>query len=101
MARKALVNRNQKRIDTAEKFRARREAAKKTWLDPKATPRERDQALAKLQKMPRDACRARVRNRCALTGRPRGYFRRFGMGRNKLREFAMNGEIPGVIKSSW
>ena len=101
MARKALVNRNEKRMKIAEKFRARREEAKKTWLDPKANPRERDRALLKLQKMPRDACRARVRNRCAITGRPRGYFRRFGMARNKLREFAMNGEIPGVVKSSW
>ena len=101
MARKALVNRNLKRIKTAEKYRERRAAAKQTWLDPKAPPRERDRALEKLQKMPRDACRARVRNRCALTGRPRGYFRRFGVGRNKLREFAMNGDIPGVTKSSW
>lgn len=101
MARKALVNRNLKRIKTAEQYRERREQAKTAWLDPKTPPRDRDRALLKLQKMPRDACRARVRNRCALTGRPRGYFRRFGMGRNKLREFAMNGEIPGVTKSSW
>lgn len=101
MARKALINRNDKRIRLAEKFRARREEAKRLRLDPKAAPRERDQALLRLQKMPRDACPARVRNRCAITGRPRGFFRRFGMARNKLREFAMNGEIPGVVKSSW
>ena len=101
MARKALVNRNLKRIKIAEKYRERREQAKNAWLDPNTPPRDRDRALLTLQKMPRDACRVRVRNRCALTGRPRGYFRRFGMGRNKLREFAMNGEIPGVTKSSW
>lgn len=101
MARKALVNRNEKRMKTAERWRARREAVKSAWLDPKAPPRDRDRAFLKLQKMPRDACRARIRNRCALTGRPRGYFRRFGVGRNKLREFAMNGDIPGVTKSSW
>ena len=101
MARKALINRNEKRERLADHYRERREEAKKTWLNPKATARDREQALAKLQKMPRDACRARIRNRCALTGRPRGYFRRFGVGRNKLREFAMNGDIPGVTKSSW
>ena len=69
--------------------------------NPKASDEDRYEARAKLQKLPRDASPVRLRNRCALTGRPRGMFRKFGLGRNKLREIAMRGEIPGVIKASW
>ena len=69
--------------------------------DPKATDDARDQARAKLQAQPRDASPVRLRNRCAITGRPRGTFRKFGLGRNKIREIAMRGEIPGMIKASW
>jgi small subunit ribosomal protein S14 len=67
----------------------------------KASDEERAEARAKLERLPRDASPVRLRNRCALTGRPRGYFRKFGLGRNKLREIAMRGEIPGLTKSSW
>ena len=69
--------------------------------DPRLSVEERQRAIFALQKMPRDGSAVRVRNRCLLTGRPRGVFRRFGLGRTKVRELAMNGEIPGVIKASW
>ena len=67
----------------------------------KASEEERTDARVKLQKLPRNSSPVRLRNRCALTGRPRGVFRKFGLGRNKLREIAMRGEIPGVTKASW
>jgi len=69
--------------------------------DPKATDEARDEARAKFHAMPRDASPVRLRNRCALTGRPRGTFRKFGLARNKIREIAMRGEIPGMTKASW
>ncbi len=69
--------------------------------DSKATDEARDAARAKLQALPRDASPVRLRNRCAMTGRPRGTFRKFGLARNKIREIAMRGEIPGMIKASW
>jgi small subunit ribosomal protein S14 len=62
---------------------------------------ERQQAVVALQKMPRDSSKSRTRNRCGLTGRPRGFYRKFGLGRNKLRELMMRGEVPGVVKASW
>jgi len=84
-----------------EKFRVVREQLKSEWLDMKNSPEVREAAFMRLQKMPRDSSRVRVRIRCALTGRPRGVFRRFGVSRTKLREIIMNGEVPGVTKSSW
>jgi small subunit ribosomal protein S14 len=69
--------------------------------DARASDEDRDAARAKLQRLPRDASPSRLRNRCAITGRPRGVYRKFGLGRNKLRELAMRGEVPGVIKASW
>ena len=69
--------------------------------DQKLSPEDRYEARLKLQKLPRDASPVRLRNRCALTGRPRGVYSKFGLGRSKLRDIAMRGEIPGVIKASW
>lgn len=101
MARKSVVNRNKKRIRLAAAHLARRAELRAKIRDPRLSAEERQRAMFALQKMPRDGSEARVRNRCLLTGRPRGVFRRFGLGRTKVRELAMNGEIPGVIKASW
>lgn len=83
------------------KYKGKREALKAKVRDPRSTPQERFEAQLALQAIPRNASPVRQRNRCALTGRSRGYYRRFGLGRNKLRELALRGEVPGVIKASW
>ena len=101
MAKLALVLRDRKRRQTVEKFKARRAALMEIMHNSRATDEARDEARAKLQKLPRDASPVRLRNRCALTGRPRGVYSKFGLGRNKLRDIAMRGEIPGVVKASW
>jgi small subunit ribosomal protein S14 len=101
MAKVALINREQKRRDTVKKFAAKRAELMAIISDVKLSDEERHAARLKLQALPRDASPVRLRNRCALTGRPRGTFRKFGLGRSKLREYAMRGEIPGVIKASW
>lgn len=101
MAKVALINREQKRRDTVKKFAAKRDALLAIINNAKASDEERFAARQKLQALPRDASPVRLRNRCALTGRPRGTFRKFGLGRTKVREFAMRGEIPGVVKASW
>jgi small subunit ribosomal protein S14 len=101
MAKLSLINRDLKRRATVKKFAARRAALLAMLTDPRATDEAKQTAREKLQALPRDASPVRLRNRCALTGRPRGTFRKFGLGRNKLREIAMRGEIPGVIKASW
>jgi small subunit ribosomal protein S14 len=101
MSKKSVVNRNIRRQLMSERRQERRQALKKTWLDESKKPGEREYAYMRLQKMARDSNPVRVRIRCELTGRPRGVFRRFGISRTKLREMVMNGEIPGVIKSSW
>ena len=101
MAKLALKLRDQKRRQTVEKFKARRAALIEIIQDARASDEAREEARAKLQKLPRDASPVRLRNRCAMTGRPRGVYRKFGLGRNKLRELALNGEVPGVIKASW
>ena len=101
MAKTALINRNEKRRDTVKKYAAKRAELLAIANNPKVAQEERYEARLKLQKLPRDASPVRLRNRCALTGRPRGTFRKFGLARNKLREIAMRGEIPGVIKASW
>jgi small subunit ribosomal protein S14 len=84
-----------------EKFKAKRAALMEILQDPRASDEAREEARLKLQKLPRDASPVRLRNRCAMTGRPRGVYRKFGLGRNKLRELALRGEVPGVIKASW
>ena len=101
MAKLAVVLRDQKRRKTVEKFKAKRAALLEIIQDSRASDEAREEARAKLQKLPRDASPVRLRNRCALTGRPRGVYRKFGLGRSKLRDLAMRGEIPGVIKASW
>ena len=101
MAKLALKLRNQKRQETVAKFKARRAAILEILQDPRASDEAKEEARAKLQRLPRDASPVRLRNRCALTGRPRGVYRKFGLGRNKLRELALKGEVPGVIKASW
>ncbi len=101
MAKKAVINREQKRRDTVKKFAAKRAALQAIIANVKLSDEEHYAARQKLQALPRDASPVRLRNRCALTGRPRGVFSKFGLGRIKLREFAMRGEIPGVIKASW
>jgi small subunit ribosomal protein S14 len=101
MAKLAVINRQAKREATVKKYAERRKALLSIIRDPKATDDARDEARAKLQALPRDASPVRLRNRCAMTGRPRGTFRKFGLARNKIREIAMRGEIPGMIKASW
>ena len=101
MARLSVKLREKKRRETVLKFKARRLALLETLQNPKTSDEDRDAARAKLQKLPRDASPSRLRNRCALTGRPRGVYKKFGLGRIKLRELAMRGEVPGVIKASW
>jgi small subunit ribosomal protein S14 len=101
MAKLALINREQKRRRTVAKFALRRAALLATISDVKRSDEEREEARNKFQQLPRNASPVRLRNRCKLTGRPRGVFRKFGLARNKLREIAMRGEIPGLIKASW
>ena len=101
MAKLALINREEKRRKTVAKFAARRAALLAIINDAKRSDEERQEARENFQQLPRNASPVRLRNRCKLTGRPRGVFRKFGLGRNKLREIAMRGEIPGLIKASW
>jgi len=101
MAKTAVINRDKKRRETVKKFATRRKELLETAGNQKLSPEERYAAREKLQKLPRDASPVRLRNRCALTGRPRGVYRKFGLGRGKLRLLALHGEIPGVIKASW
>ena len=101
MAKLAVVNREQKRRKTVAKFAARRAALLATINDVKRSDEDRQEARERLQQLPRNASPVRLRNRCKLTGRPRGVFRKFGLARNKLREIALRGEIPGLIKASW
>ena len=101
MAKLAVKLRNEKRRKTVEKFKAKRAALLEIIQDPRASDEAREEARGTLQRLPRDASPVRIRNRCALTGRPRGVYRKFGLGRNKLRDLALRGEIPGIIKASW
>lgn len=101
MAKTSIIERQKKRQKTVAKYRAKRAELKKTVGNRNATDDERWQAQLQLQRLPRDASPVRLRRRCALTGRPRGVYRKFGLGRNKLREAAMRGDIPGLVKASW
>ncbi len=101
MAKISKVVKNEERKRKVALWADRRKALKKIINDPKSTPEQVDGAVMKLQKMPRDASPVRVRNRCSQTGRPRGYLRKFGVSRVALRELALEGQIPGVVKSSW
>lgn len=101
MAKTSMVNRDVKRKKLVKKFAARRDALKKTISSVTASYEEKMEAAVKLQKLPRDSSASRVRNRCELSGRPRGVYRKFGLGRNKLREATMRGDVPGLRKASW
>lgn len=101
MAKLALINREQKRADLVKKYAGKRAELKAIIEDQSKSEDERYEARLKLQQLPRNANPTRQRNRCALTGRPRGTFRKFGLARNKIREIAMRGEIPGMTKASW
>ena len=101
MAKLALINRQYKREKLVAKFAKRREALIAVIENSKVSDETRFAARLKLQQLPRNANPTRLRNRCSLTGRPRGVFSKFGLGRNKLREYAMRGEIPGIVKASW
>jgi len=96
-----MINRDVKRTKTVEKFAAKRAALKAIVDDQSKSDEERYEARLKLQALPRNASPTRQRNRCSITGRSRGVFRKFGLGRMKLRELAMKGEIPGMTKASW
>ena len=101
MAKLALIEREKKRTRLVEKFAAKREALKAIIEDQSKSEEERYEARLELQQLPRNANPTRQRNRCAITGRPRGTFRKFGLARNKIREIAFRGEIPGLTKASW
>ena len=101
MAKKSMVARETKRAKLAAKFAAKRAEIKARIKDPNASFEDRYQAVQELQALPRDSAPVRGQNRCELTGRPHGYYRRFGLARNKLREHTMRGEVPGLKKSSW
>jgi small subunit ribosomal protein S14 len=101
MAKVSIINREQKRREVVKKFSAKRTALEAIATNVSLTEEERYAARQKIQALPRNSSPVRLRNRCALTGRPRGVFSKFGLGRTKLREFAMRGEIPGIVKASW
>ena len=101
MAKKSAIARNKKRERMVAKYAEKRAALRATINTVKSTDEERAVAQAKLNALPRDSSPTRQRKRCAITGRPHGVYRKFGLGRNKLREAAMNGEIPGLTKASW
>jgi len=101
MAKLALVNRERKRRAMVKKFASKRAELISLTENPKLSDEDRYAARLRLQQLPRNASPVRLRNRCTLTGRPRGVFRKFGLARNKLRDIALRGEIPGVIKASW
>ena len=101
MSKLALINRQYKREKLVAKFSKKRATLESLVDNQKLSEEDRFAARLKLQALPRNANPTRLRNRCALTGRPRGFYRKFGLGRNKLREYAMRGEIPGIQKASW
>ena len=101
MAKLSMIARDLKRKNLAEKYAVKRAALKKIISDPNADMAEMEAAVVSLQKLPRDSSPSRQRNRCRITGRPHGYYRKFGLGRNKLRENVMQGHVPGMVKASW
>lgn len=101
MAKSSMVNRDIKRAKLIKKYAAKRAELKKIVLSPESSYDEKMEAQTKLQKLPRDSSPVRLRTRCVLTGRPRAVYQKFGLGRNKLREATMNGDVPGLRKASW
>lgn len=96
-----MIAREEKRKKLVKKYDVKRKALKEIIRDPNASFENKEQAHLSLQKLPRDSSVTRVRNRCNITGRPHGYYRKFGLSRNKLREATMRGDVPGVVKASW
>lgn len=101
MAKKSMINRELKREKTVAKYATKRAELKAVIANGTASDEERMDATLKLQALPRNASPVRLRNRCGLTGRPHGYFRKFGLSRNMLRLMVMQGDVPGVVKASW
>ena len=101
MAKVSMINREKRRAKLVKKYAGKRAELKAIITNPEVGFDERQQAMFALQKLPRDSSPVRQRNRCAVSGRPRGFYRRFGLSRNKLREAAMRGDVPGLRKASW
>ena len=101
MAKISIIERERKRERTVAKYAAKRAELKRKMKDQSLSEEERDEARAKFNALPRNASPCRLRNRCRVTGRPHGYYRKFGLSRTKLREAAMRGDIPGLVKASW
>jgi small subunit ribosomal protein S14 len=101
MAKKSAVEKNNRRRRMVEQYAAKRKALKAVCMDRARDPEERFEATIKLAELPRNSAKVRIRNRCSLTGRPRAYYRKFGLSRIALRDLASQGQIPGVVKSSW
>ena len=101
MAKRSMVEREKRRIKLSKRMNAKRENLRSIVKSHDASMEEKLAAAEKLQKMPRDSSASRITNRCAITGRPKGFYRKFGLGRIKVREAAMRGDIPGLVKASW
>ena len=101
MAKTSMVNRELRRRRTVKKYAAKRAELKRKLLDMKLSDEERETARRQFHSLPRDASPTRLHNRCRISGRPHGYYRKFGLARNKLREAAMQGDVPGLVKASW
>ncbi len=101
MAKKSMIAKNERRKQLVAKYATKRAELRKIINNPNSTYEEKEEAYKKINSMPRDASSVRVRNRCVLTGRPRGYYRKFGLSRIAVRELALIGELPGVTKASW
>jgi small subunit ribosomal protein S14 len=101
MAKKSMIGRDVKRAKIVRRYAAKRAALKAVLNDRKATVEQIEQAMLALQKLPRDASPSRQQRRCRISGRPHAVYRKFGLGRNKLREAVMRGDVPGVVKASW
>ena len=101
MAKKSMIAREAKRAKQVARYAAKRAELKAVIISQNSTDEQVDEAVIKLQKMPRDASSSRQRNRCRVSGRPHGVYQKFGLCRNKLREAAMRGDIPGLVKASW
>ena len=101
MAKVSMINREKKRTKLVAKYVAKRAALKAIIANPDVDFEEKQEAMFALQKLPRDSSPVRQRNRCQITGRPRGFYRKFGLSRNKLREATMRGDVPGLRKASW
>lgn len=101
MAKKSMIAREKKRTKLVRQHATKRDSLKSTISSEESTYEQKMEAVTALQKLPRDSSPARQRNRCRITGRPHGYYRKFGLSRNKLREAAMRGDVPGLVKASW